>query len=30
VGGTVYASYSFGNVTDTYGNYPYLQTLITP
>ncbi len=30
VNGSVYTSYTFGDVPSTYGTYPYLQSLLTP
>jgi uncharacterized phage protein gp47/JayE len=30
INSTVYSFYQFGNVPGTYGNYPYLENLITP
>jgi hypothetical protein len=30
IDGVTYSQYTFGNTTITYGNYPYLEDLITP
>jgi len=30
IGAVVYSQYTFGNTTITYGNYPYLEDLLTP
>jgi uncharacterized phage protein gp47/JayE len=30
IGGTTYSQFTFGNTPGTYGNYPYLEDLITP